>query len=206
MGKPCKRGHDGLRLMSGPCVQCGRDAAARRRAADPEGNRLALAAWYEKNKAYAIGRAAEWYAQNPERAAKNKRAWIDANPERKRAQSDAWAKANPEKVRASIKRWAEQNRPRVTEQSKARCAKRRARKRAAKGDLTLADIKEISRLQGGRCAACQAAVKLTIDHIRPLSRSGQHDKKNIQMLCLPCNSSKNAKDPIDFMQSRGFLL
>lgn len=29
---------------------------------------------------------------------------------------------------------------------------------------------------------------------------------NLQLLCPTCNQQKNAHDPIDFMQSRGFLL
>jgi hypothetical protein len=33
-----------------------------------------------------------------------------------------------------------------------------------------------------------------------------HTDFNVQLLCATCNLNKNAKDPIDFMQSRGFLL
>jgi hypothetical protein len=29
---------------------------------------------------------------------------------------------------------------------------------------------------------------------------------NVQLLCPPCNLKKHAKDPIQFMQERGFLL
>ena len=35
---------------------------------------------------------------------------------------------------------------------------------------------------------------------------GEHDDSNIQLLCPPCNSSKQAIHPIDFMQRKGFLL
>jgi len=35
---------------------------------------------------------------------------------------------------------------------------------------------------------------------------GANDRANLQLLCGSCNKSKHAKDPIDFMQSRGFLL
>ena len=40
----------------------------------------------------------------------------------------------------------------------------------------------------------------------PLARGGKHEASNLQLLCPPCNMSKNAKHPIDFMQQRGFLL
>ena len=42
--------------------------------------------------------------------------------------------------------------------------------------------------------------------IKPLARGGTNQRTNLQLLCPPCNLSKSAKDPIDFMQSRGFLL
>lgn len=41
---------------------------------------------------------------------------------------------------------------------------------------------------------------------KPLARGGTNQRTNLQLLCPPCNLSKSAKDPIDFMQSRGFLL
>ncbi len=37
-------------------------------------------------------------------------------------------------------------------------------------------------------------------------RGGPHRASNLQLLCMPCNRRKNARDPIDHMQSLGFLL
>ncbi|MBU9359553.1 HNH endonuclease [Burkholderia multivorans] len=44
------------------------------------------------------------------------------------------------------------------------------------------------------------------DDIEPLARGGSNDIANIQLLCRTCNLSKHARDPVEFMQSRGFLL
>jgi len=40
----------------------------------------------------------------------------------------------------------------------------------------------------------------------PLARGGKHEPRNIQFLCEHCNLTKNARDPIDHMQSLGRLL
>lgn len=45
-----------------------------------------------------------------------------------------------------------------------------------------------------------------VDHIVSLSSGGSDAIRNIQFLCAHCNKSKRAMDPIDFMQTHGFLL
>lgn len=46
------------------------------------------------------------------------------------------------------------------------------------------------------CNKSEPEIKLTIDHIYPLSKGGNHCKENIQPLCHGCNSGK--KDKIGF--------
>lgn len=48
--------------------------------------------------------------------------------------------------------------------------------------------------------------RMTVDHITALANGGRHVISNIQFLCMRCNSSKGAKDPIVFAQSMGRLL
>lgn len=50
---------------------------------------------------------------------------------------------------------------------------------------------------GFRCLACgqhEPDIKLTIDHVLPLSLGGTNAIGNIQPLCGPCNSSKGATE------------
>ena len=51
--------------------------------------------------------------------------------------------------------------------------------------------------QKNRCAMCHKQTKLTIDHIIPISRGGNHTMTNIQALCRPCNSKKWKNLPED---------
>lgn len=44
-----------------------------------------------------------------------------------------------------------------------------------------------------KCALCQNTEKLEIDHIKPISKGGMSEIKNLQVLCKPCNIKKSNK-------------
>ncbi len=89
-------------------------------------------------------------------------------------------------------------------------SRRRATKRAAGGDHTAEDIADIRRMQRDRCAnpkrRCKLNGKGSVDHIHALVNGGTNDRRNLQLLCKSCNSSKRSKDAITFMQEQGLLL
>ena len=46
----------------------------------------------------------------------------------------------------------------------------------------------------GRCSYCGATgVRMTVDHVVPLSRGGGNEPANLVAACRPCNSSKGSK-------------
>lgn len=81
-------------------------------------------------------------------------------------------------------------------------------KRRGIGRLPRGTVKRIGEAQRWKCAVCRVSIagKYHMDHIQPLAKGGTHEPTNIQLLCPSCNVRKNAKDPVDFMQERGFLL
>lgn len=86
---------------------------------------------------------------------------------------------------------------------------RRAKKRANGGRLSPGLKGRLYASQKGACACCRAGFTLGdlhLDHVMPLSKGGAHADNNMQLLCQPCNQSKYAKHPVDFMQERGYLL
>lgn len=106
--------------------------------------------------------------------------------------------------RENYRKWYEANK----DHAKAKWHSRRARVKGNGGAHTKEDIADIFNMQSGKCAICKKSIKRKkhIDHIVPISKGGTNDRKNIQLLCPTCNIRKKDSDPIEFMQSQGFLL
>lgn len=85
---------------------------------------------------------------------------------------------------------------------------RRSRLRNSVGMLSIGLGERLFKLQKGKCPCCGLPLgnDYHLDHINPLSLGGSNEDSNIQLLRPICNSKKHAKHPIDFMQSKGFLL
>jgi 5-methylcytosine-specific restriction endonuclease McrA len=90
----------------------------------------------------------------------------------------------------------------------AHCRLRRAREKGAAGNHTANDILFLLEKQRYKCANCSKSVRKMrhVDHIMPLAKGGSNDRKNLQILCPPCNLSKRAKHPIDWARENGRLL
>jgi len=163
------------------------------RTAHPDKQRTRYAKWLARNGEKQRAYLASWLATNAERYATSRRIYRRLNSKAIVARVAAWEDANPERAKAS---------------ALVRSSRRRARKHAAGGKFTVSDVRDIRRMQRDRCAACRVALKGKghLDHIVALSNGGSNDRRNLQLLCRPCNCSKNARDASEFMRSRGFLL
>lgn len=70
---------------------------------------------------------------------------------------------------------------------------RRALQLNAEGSFTHEEWQTIKQRFGCKCAHCdkpEQLVKLTIDHVIPLTKGGTNWASNLQPLCQPCNSRK----------------
>lgn len=67
-------------------------------------------------------------------------------------------------------------------------------------ELTTSNVNGIDRLNAifgdgpHACAKCGATDALEVDHIVPKRKGGQHNKKNLQILCAKCHSAKSLTD------------
>jgi 5-methylcytosine-specific restriction endonuclease McrA len=88
---------------------------------------------------------------------------------------------------------------------------RDARKRNAPGKHTHADVARLYDVQSGRCIGCAAPLvksgkgKYHVDHVMPLALGGSNWPDNLQLLCPPCNFSKNDAHPDAWARERGRL-
>lgn len=152
-------------------------------------NRIAASAWAAANPCKVMARSIARYAADARKELSRNKEWRAANQDKIKAAKAAWRVKNPE-----ARRIHNHN--------------RRARKRANGGKLSPCLADKLFKLQHGKCACCHASIAdgSHLDHVIPLALGGLNEDWNMQLLCPPCNLSKGAKHPVDFMQSRGLLL
>lgn len=204
-GRPCKRGHIVERLVSSEmCVQCSRELSAIRHAKNRDVYLKRMRARYWGNRERDLAYAHRYYSDNKDALREKSKKWRNENPEKARlSRANSWKKHRNKRLVVN-KKWRMENQDRV----RAIKSNRRARKNGNGGEYTGADVAAIIKYQRNRCAYCRVKLgkKYHIDHIIPLARGGSNDRRNLQVLCAPCNLSKHARDPIDHARSLGMLL
>lgn len=223
-GRPCLAGHVAERLVSnGQCLICSdaRTAAYRATPQAKEKSRATSAAHRaanrEKRRAYCVA----WRAANPEKFLAAVVAWSAANTDKINARRRVWRAANREKFAARYAAYTAANREKRRARDAAMRAahpekhrtdnmNRRARKLKVGGKHSAADITSLFKMQQGKCAHPWCRKRLSdeyhVDHILPLAIGGSNDRRNLQILCQPCNLTKHATHPVDFAQRHGMLL
>lgn len=147
--------------------------------------------------------AAEYRAAHPWKVVECNARYYAANVEKMLARNAKWAAANRDKVREKDAKWRAAN-PGIW-----RVYWNNRRAKLSGGQLSPDIAERLHKLQRGKCACgCKQPLGNDFhrDHIMPVALGGSNTDDNIQLLRKTCNLQKHAKHPIDFMQSKGFLL
>ena len=165
-----------------------------------EERKIYLTSYRTANKRDIAIKDAAYYAANIVKA----RAYYENNKDNISAYGLTYRANNKDRIVAYQAVYSSSN-PEAARRAKH---KRRALKLNCGGALSKGITEKLLTLQKGKCACCKKSVKdgHHLDHIMPLALGGDNEDSNIQILCPSCNCSKGAKDPQDFMRSRGFLL
>lgn len=163
-------------------------------------NRHYLRWWVHGDPTMFVGRPKTWCWCGEQAEAKGlchrhyQRLKYQRDPEKFREVERLRRKVDGDRVRALEKFRREAN-PHL---HRTKVHNRKARLRGAPGSHTAGEWLAVLELWDGRCAYC-GAVATTKDHIIPVSQGGSNDIANIVPACQPCNSSKGAKTPEEWM-------
>jgi 5-methylcytosine-specific restriction endonuclease McrA len=183
-GAACKHGHVSKRIVSShACYECRREMLERN--AQEKGG-IRWAKTEEERKQRRSVALKKYRDSHPGKIKESQKKFKLENPDRSKEIKSKWAAGNKEYLRIKAHR-----------------------RRATMIGVISKDIgSKLLKLQRNMCACCGVDIskKYELDHIVALINGGHHSDGNLQATCPDCNRRKGAKDPIDFMQSRGFLL
>jgi len=132
-------------------------------------------------------------------------AYREAHRAKARATTAAYRAANPERVRQAMEQWRAQPANQRLARERARAfrianpARRREYERRRRAIVKASVIGFITPEQltaklaywGDRCWMCGSTDRITIDHVKPLSKGGAHVLCNLRPACRSCNTRKN---------------
>lgn len=179
------------------------EARRDQRASEPERARAQQRETYWRNRERIILQQRASYRRNVATYKSARQRWYERNKGAAIAQMAQYDREHPEVRRRARKAWKARNPERVRETGRVRGLRVRLSGRLSKGL-----IQRLHRLQQGKCPCCGKPLgnRYHLDHVVPLALGGEHADHNMQLLRDLCNLQKSRKHPVDFMQSRGFLL
>lgn len=213
--RPCVKCGACDRYTCGRCKTCAKASANAKRINHPDAVKADKLAYRTANKEKISAKDSAYRAANKDKSTARRIAnkdkinaaltvWRAANPGKVKAMQAAYYAANQESVKAGIAVWKKAN----PEACKIISQNRRARKNESGGKLSRGLTQKLFKLQRGLCPCCAQPLgdKYHLDHIVPLALGGSNTDDNAQLLRQRCNQQKHAQHPVEYMQSRGFLL
>lgn len=148
---------------------------------------------YQGNRQEVLAKAGAYYAANRTQVRARHRLYGATHQAETKARNDSWRARHPGRKTALA------NARRAVDPTKSRAAVSayHAKKRGAQvSDFTAVEWQAMKSDYQNRCAYCgKSGLLLEQDHVKPLSRGGDHTASNIVPACRKCNAFKRARTP-----------
>ena len=152
-----------------------------------------------KNKEKIDTRVKHWRIDNPEKLSKGLAKYYQENKEKCNKDSQLWAEQNREASKKIKKKWADNNQEYIINygndtKNKLRTSMRgavRVSKYNISSDIQEKDLLILVDLYHKGCHMCFTHEDLSLDHNIPVSKGGNNDLDNLQILCMDCNRIKS---------------
>lgn len=157
--------------------------------------------WYENGQCVPCtsARGKEYYRRNKSKVSKRHQKWAQQNKESSKERSKRYRLNHPGRANEISRQWAKRN----PEKTTAFYHKYRTERTNGGGAYSAAEWNAVLKRYGNKCLCCgRTDVKLTADHIIPVSKGGSSNIDNLQPLCQTCNSKKRDKT-IDYRPDKG---
>lgn len=189
------------------CRLCWNAQKRAQRTANPEKHRETARKYVEANKEHVQKLKRKHQLENPDKYDEALRKYRETHREKINSKARARRQQDLEHYReigrksrdkhveernAYQRKYGKANRDKLTLYTN----NRRVRKLFAQGSHTDAEWQALKASYGFRCLRCgkqEPEIKLTRDHIIPLTQGGSDSIDNVQPLCARCNSKKNNK-------------
>lgn len=186
-----RRAPDGLASY---CRPCSRQRKREEYARNAETYNARSDAYYEANRDAVLAQQAQYRAENAERilAYEDERS---GRPERVEQRRQRYLR-NYEQARPEVREWFRAHPSHSNKwRSQQRLIAHGFPEVAAAAELV--DLDEMYERYNGCCGICGdpvARFDMTVDHIKPISLGGPHDRANCQPAHLRCNQAKGRRD------------
>ena len=183
-GKPCPKCGANEWYKNGSCAPCAREYSGR---------------YHRNNRAAEKEKRNQYLQTNRKVVNERNRLWMQAHYSSQKEKQKQYRQKNS----SSVKKYSHDRQQANPEIFATYNHRRRTKKTMAGGSYTAAEWKALVNHFGGKCLCCgRDDVKLTADHVIPVSKGGTSNIENIQPLCKSCNSRKNDKT-IDYRPGMG---